>query len=341
MATSTSDGAVDKRVDVVELDGMVVLKIIKHCQDALPSFVTGQLLGLDIGRTLEVTNCFPFPNKNEEAATPAEEDGDEDGAEYQMEMMRCLREVNVDNNTVGWYQSTYFSSFIDDSCIDTQFNYQENIKNCVVIIYDPSRTRTTGLALRAFRLTDSFMALYKEGKFTFDSLAGAHMANTDVFQELALKVRNSHLSSALLLELQDECAINANASDFSRLELHTNPFLEKQMQLLIECVDDLQQESNKLQHFDRNMQRQKSAQQQYLLKKKQEAQIRLMRGEEALPEEDLSSNPLFKPIPQPSRLESLLIANQMEAYCQQVNQFTGQSFAKLFLMQSLNSGKGQ
>ena len=105
----------------------MVLKIIKHCQEALPSFVTGQLLGLDIGRTLEVTNCFPFPNKNDDAAAPAsgaEEDGDEDGAEYQMHMMQCLREVNVDNNTVGWYQSTYFSSFIDDSCIDTQFNYQ-------------------------------------------------------------------------------------------------------------------------------------------------------------------------------------------------------------------------
>jgi len=254
-----------------------------------------------------------------------------------MEMMRCLREVNVDNNTVGWYQSTYFSSFIDDACIETQFNYQENIKNCVVIIYDPSRTRTTGLALRAFRLTDGFMALYKEGKFTFDSLATAHMADTDVFQELRLQVRNSHLSTALLLELQDECNINAKATDFSRLELHTNPFLEKQMQLLIESVDDLQQESNKLQHFDRNLQRQKGAQQQYLTKKTAEAKARQLRGEEPLPEEDLSNNPLFKPIPQPSRLESLLIANQMQAYCQQVNQFTGQSFSKLFLMQSLNS----
>ena len=44
-------------------------------------------------------------------------------------------------------------------------------------------------------------------------------------------MRNSHLSSALLLELQDECGINANAADFDRLELHTNPFLEKQMQV--------------------------------------------------------------------------------------------------------------
>ena len=45
---------------------------------------------------------------------------------------------------------------------------------------------------------------------------------------------------------------------------------------------------------------------------------------------------LFKTMPQPSRLESLLISSQMHAYCQQINQFSGQSFAKLFLMQSLN-----
>jgi len=334
MASSTT-------TDVVELDGLVVLKIIKHCQEALPTFVTGQLLGLDIGRTLEVTNCFPFPGKGEGEQRGADgEDGDDDGAEYQMEMMRCLREVNVDNNTVGWYQSTYFSSFIDESIIETQFNYQENIKNCVVIIYDPSRTRTSGLALRAFRLTETFMTLYKDGKITFESLAGADQSNSgDVFLELPIKVRNSHLSSALLLELQDECGINANSSDFSRLELHTNPFLEKQMQLLIECIDELQQESSKLQHYGRNVQRQKAAQQQYHMKKKAEAQARAAKGEEPLPEEDLSSNPLFKPIPQPSRLESLLISNQMAAYCQQVNSFSGQSFAKLFLMQSLN-GKG-
>merc|ERR1719502_2256981 len=88
-------------ISIVELDGLVVLKIIKHCQQALPSFVTGQLLGLDIGRTLEVTNCFPFPGRDAGDTSTAE---DEAAADFQMEMMRCLREVNVDNNTVGWYQ---------------------------------------------------------------------------------------------------------------------------------------------------------------------------------------------------------------------------------------------
>jgi len=143
------------------------------------------------------------------------------------------------------------------------------------------------------------------------------------------------MSCALLLELQDECGIKANAADFGRLELHTNPFLEKQMQFLIECTDDMGQESAKLQHYERNLGRQKAAQAQYLVKKKAEKAAKLLKGE-ALVEEDLSINPLFKPIPQPSRLEALLISNQMQAYCQQINQFTGQSFAKLFLMQSLN-----
>jgi len=34
--------------------------------------------------------------------TEEDEGNEADGANYQLEMMRCLREINVDNNTVGW-----------------------------------------------------------------------------------------------------------------------------------------------------------------------------------------------------------------------------------------------
>ena len=86
------------------------MKIVKHCTEQSPALVTGQLLGLDIGATLEVTDCFPFPNAQTRAtaeADLADADALDEGANYQLEMMRCLREINVDNNTVGWYQSTY------------------------------------------------------------------------------------------------------------------------------------------------------------------------------------------------------------------------------------------
>ena len=45
----------------LSLSGQVVLKIMQHCNEALPQLVTGQLLGLDVGHTLEVTDCFAFP----------------------------------------------------------------------------------------------------------------------------------------------------------------------------------------------------------------------------------------------------------------------------------------
>jgi hypothetical protein len=80
----------------------VVLKMIKHCRENLPDLVTGQLLGLDVDRSLEVTNCFPFPSSADN------EDGDEAGTQYQIEMMRCLREVNVDSNTVRRPRCSFF-----------------------------------------------------------------------------------------------------------------------------------------------------------------------------------------------------------------------------------------
>jgi len=62
------------------------LKIIKHCKEN-PEVVTGQLLGLDLASTLEITNCFAFPSKLGED----DEDADTEGQEYQMDVMRCLR----------------------------------------------------------------------------------------------------------------------------------------------------------------------------------------------------------------------------------------------------------
>lgn len=49
-----------------------------------------------------------------------------------------------------------------------------------------------------------------------------------------------------------------------------------------------------------------------------ENKARKAAGEEPLPEED-PSNPIFKPIPEPPRLESFLIANRIANYCNQIN----------------------
>lgn len=46
------------------------------------------------------------------------------------------------------------------------FSLQENIRRCVCIIYDPSRASQGVLALKALKLSDSFMELHRSNNFT-------------------------------------------------------------------------------------------------------------------------------------------------------------------------------
>ncbi len=45
----------------------VALKVIKHCQEdgSSSELVTGILVGLVVGSTLEITNCFPLPKDDD------------------------------------------------------------------------------------------------------------------------------------------------------------------------------------------------------------------------------------------------------------------------------------
>lgn len=72
-----------------------------------------------------------------------------------------------------------------------------------------------------------------------------------------------------------------------------------------------------------------------LLLQQQENQQRISKGDTALPEEDI--NKIFKPIPTPARLDSLLLAGQINNYCHQIEEFASQSFGKLFMADSLQS----
>ncbi|CAN6462761.1 unnamed protein product [Victoria cruziana] len=312
---------------VVQMEGLAILKIIKHCKEFMPALVTGQLLGLDVGSVLEVTNCFPFPIREEDEEIEA------DGANYQLEMMRCLREVNVDNNTVGWYQSTYMGSYQTVELIETFMNYQENIRRCVCIIYDPSRSSQGVLALKALKLTDAFMDLYRTSNLNGEKLREKNLTWVDIFEEIPIKVSNSALISAFMSELEPEAPVSQ--CDYDRLALSTNPFMERNLEFLIECMDDLSMEQQKFQFYYRNLSRQQAQQQAWIQKRRAENMARKAAGEEPLPEED-PSNPIFKPLPEPSRLDSFLITNQISNYCTQIHGAAGQNLNRFYLMEALH-----
>ncbi|KAF9109521.1 hypothetical protein BGX27_007513 [Mortierella sp. AM989] len=330
----------------VQLDAMVVLKIVKHCRESAPATVTGQLMGLDVNGVLEVTHSFPMP-KNQESE-------DFEGSQYQLRMMHCLREVNVDDNSVGWYQSASMGNFMNQSLIEHQFEFQQALNKSVLIIHDVARSSMGNLNLRALRLTPAFMKLYKEKKFTTEALAKAKLTFSNIFEELPITIRNTALLNALLFELEtsdDSVEISTshlttyksnNASTTSKsvltpsydmLDLSLDPFVAKNLENLMDTIDDHQQEQGNYAYWQRSVERENKKKAAYLTNRKTENARRAQAGQAPLPNEDVES--MFKLPAEPSRLDHLLISGQIDNYCKQINEFAGPTLGKLFAVGEL------
>lgn len=326
------------KLDCVQIDGLVVLKIIKHCRDeGNPTHpaVSGQLLGMDITlggvTTLEVTSCFPMPLQTDA------EDAEEEMNQYVTDMLRCMRDVNVDNNTVGWYQSTCMNSWLDPEgpSVITQFQFQESVPKSVCLVYDPVRTSSGSVYLKAYRLTDKFMAKYKHHNdsngngFTEQDFKAKYDYNgkvieegitiDDIFEEVPIRIHNSALVNAMLYDWVCEGTMGAKMDcDFERLDLSTRPFLDKSMDVLVEGMEALRQDQERFEFRKRDVERKR-------------------REHKRNAREEVSKEDLVRVYPDPSRLQGLLMANQVKSYCDGVGKFAGQSFSKLYLIKGMQT----
>ncbi len=246
-----------------------------------------------------------------------------------MEMMRNLRHVNIDHLHVGWYQSTQYGTFLNKALLDSQFNYQHSIEESVVLIYDPLKTSKSTLSLKAYRLTQSAMESYKDYDFTTEALKKTGLCYENVFEEIPIVIHNSYLINTLLCELKE---ISPPTGD-NFLSLSSGNMLEKNLELLMDYVDDLAQETNKYMNYQRAMTKLQQNKQQYTYKRTQENSARQARGDPPLPDEDLTK--LFKSPQPPLRLESMLMAGQMKNYCTEINKMGASSFGKLFMADAL------
>ena len=186
---------------------------------------------------------------------------------------------------------------------------------------DEERVRGT-FGLKALRLTDRFLEIHRAGEFTFEKIADKSLSWADIVCEVPIRIANSALLSAMFGELTRTVASEekhgVTQSDADRLSVSSAPFLEKSLEFLSECMDDLAAEQQKVAHYQRFLSKQQSQQAQWLTKRKAENAQRRAQGLEPLPEEEDPSNPAHKPLAEPSELEGFLIANQVNEYCEQI-----------------------
>lgn len=76
-----------------------------------------------------------------------------------------------------------------------------------------------------------------------------------------------------------------------------------------------------------------------MAKNQQENNIRVAKGEQPVSDEEVLK--AFRPLPVPSRLNSMIVSGQINTYSQHISQFCSQSLAKLYMTQSLQAAKTQ
>lgn len=221
--------------------------MVKHCHEESLSnmeVAQGALLGLVVDDRLEITNCFPFPKSSDETI---------DEEEYQLNMMRRLRLVNVDHFHVGWYQSADVGNFLSLPLLESQYHYQTSIEESVVVIYDTQKSKRGFLTLKAYRLTPQAIAMYKEGEFTPEALRNLKVGYENLFLEVPIVIKNSALCNIMMSELA-EMVPEEEGTHF--LDLGTASVLENHLRSMMDRVDELNQEANKFNKYQQTVIRQ-------------------------------------------------------------------------------------
>mmetsp|Transcript_18573 Transcript_18573/g.27681 ORF Transcript_18573/g.27681 Transcript_18573/m.27681 type:complete len:331 (+) Transcript_18573:53-1045(+) len=308
----------------IQINSLVLTKIIKHAADNLPDLVSGKLLGFDLDENiLEVSDCFPTP----------ELDDDLTNKEYEAEMLRNLQDVNVDHNLVGWYQTTYMGSFLSSDVIEQQFSLQVNRPDCICIVYDPVKSSQGALSIKAYRLSKAFMTLRRESN-TFTATALASSGIKDILEELDVHVHNPLLIQAMLAEMATSAAFNPAPT----LDIPQTSFLEKNVEFLIDLSSDLITDHYKTHTVERKRLQQQAMQKKWMAQRKAENAQRRKRGQRQLPSRgNPDKDHLWKPIAEPNKLPTLIISKQMEQYCEGIKEFSGTSFGKLLLLDGLQT----
>ena len=320
------------------------MKVIKHCQENFPMTVMGQLLGMDVDQSLEITNCYPFMSQPG-GATGAGSDNldiaafEREQQQYQRDMMWCVREVNIDHQVVGWYQSTgsQMGSFLSSQWIETQFNYQNNLSNIVCLVYDPVRTEEGTLSIHAYRLTKQFMEVMRKGDLTSLGFAKETVLSNTIIEEVPIKLHNSSLINALLVELdQADDLTAANDVELTRLSISDKPVLEQSMEFLICDLDTLGKEQSKYSYFMRNLVRNHGHVLERMRKKRSENKNRAANGEDPLPEDEDILQIYEK---EPVRLENKVLLKGLDSYVESIRSLAGEGIVKQYGVSAVQAGE--
>lgn len=178
------------------------------------------------------------------------------------------------------------------------------------------------------------------------SLQKSKLTFKDIIVEFPIHIHNSHLLTSFLHQLPNsptdgEVKMPTSLSEIERypvkmplhpstdiLDLSIDPFLEKTCDLLLDSIESHYTELNNHQYYQRQLAREQTKITAWQTKRKAENAGRVAAKQQPLPEDEWQR--IFKLPQEPSRLEGMLNAKQVEQYSKQIDGFTANISAKMF-----------
>lgn len=160
-----------------------------------------------------------------------------------------------------------------------------------------------------------------------------------ILEEIPLRVRTNALLSSYLNTLAipststfsdahpGVATTSALPPSYSVLDIG-NVGLTKNLEQVAEAIDNYRTEEGNVAYLSRQIAREKLRAETYVAKRKEENARRVAQGLNALPEEDVSR--LFRIPPEPSRLESMLLLGQVDAYAKSLEGIAGAGLVKMY-----------
>ncbi|KAA0186180.1 Eukaryotic translation initiation factor 3 subunit H-A [Fasciolopsis buskii] len=333
----------EPRLERVCVEGLVLLKVIKHYQDEAVSSqypVHGVLLGLRRGNELEVTNCFPLPKTADDDPS-----ANESLNLFETKMIKILRQLNVDYLNVGFYQSGPGGVTISRANIDNIYQRQVDVPESILLTYDPTRTSRGQMGLKAYQLSPDLLSSREEAERRLRlstntknaeapwecevSAVSGRSTFTRLLDELPVVIHNSHLVNIVLCDIMgDDELSRSNLSNnssildlapplpsdhpgrYSALNLSMATSLEQQLRSVLSSLDNVHDFQFM---YQRSLTKSQSS---GMGKSSQEARNRELA---------------------PIRLDISLISAQLDFYCTSLSQMAGQTMGKLMMTQALQS----
>jgi translation initiation factor 3 subunit H len=182
------------------------------------------------------------------------------------------------------------------------------------------------------------------------SMQKSKLTYKDILIELPIIVHNSHLLTSFLHQLpaappEKDLDFPASLGDLNNesnqiplypnldsLDLSIDPYLEKTCDMLLDSIETHYTELNNFQYFQRQLAREQTKVTAWKTKRAAENATRVAQKLAPLPEDEWER--LFKLPTEPSRLEGMLNAKQVDQYSRQVDGFTASITSKMFAVKS-------